>query len=137
MNEWSFLLERRIAMENLIYFGIVFILVSLVYLLFINKRRLKKESIKQMGEVSYIVGKFKLDQKKINLKSIVITIGFINAFIIGFVSMIVAMIPLQIIWQFMIGFALLFALVYSLYEIYGRILIHKGWGRTEKGKKDK
>jgi len=124
-------------MENLIYFGIVFILVSLVYLLFINKRRLKKESIKQMGEISYIVGKFKLNQKKINLKSIVITIGFINAFIIGFVSMIVAMIPLHVIWQFAIGFVLLFALVYSLYEIYGRILISLGWNKVEKRKKAK
>jgi len=124
-------------MENLIYFGVVFIIVSLVYLLFINKRRLKKENIKDMKEVSYIISKFKLNPKVMNLKSIVITIGFINAFIIAFVSMIVAMIPLQIILQFMIGFVLLFALVYSLYEIYGRILVYKGWTKKEKGKKEK
>ena len=50
-------------MENLIYFGVVFIIVSLVYLLFINKRRLKKENIKDMKEVSYIISKFKLNPK--------------------------------------------------------------------------
>ena len=121
-------------MNHLIYFGAIFIIVSLVYLLFVNKKRLKKDKIKEMGEVSYIVGKFKLNTKKINLKSIVITIGFINAFIISFVCMIVAAIPLKMIWQLSIGFVLLFALVYSLYEIYGRILISLGWSKKDKKK---
>jgi len=117
-------------MENLIYFGAVFILVSLVYLLFLNRKRLNGK--KGIGEAAYVIAKFKLDKKKINLKSIVTTIGFINALIIAFVCAVISAVPLQIIWQLLIGFVLIFGLIYSLYEIYGRILVKKGWQIDEK-----
>lgn len=116
-------------MEHLIYFVVVFILVNLIYLLFLNKRRLKKNKVKDMGEVVYIVNKFKLDTKKMDMKKVVYTIGILNAFIIAFVCMIVAAIPLQMILKMAIGFVLLFGLIYSIYEIYGRYLVSKGWSK--------
>ena len=127
-------------MDDLIYFAIVFVLVLLVYTIFIVPRRLKKLSkVKSkktkknyLGEATYIIGKFKLDEEKINLKAIMYTLGIINSFIMAFVCMVVAVIPLDRMLQFLIGFVLLFLLIYSLYEIYGRILVKKGMGKSKK-----
>ena len=112
----------------------VFILVFIVDYLFINKRKLtliknkgitkkgKKKKIKNIGELDYVIGKFKLDFKKINSDRSIIWISLINSFIIAVVSFIIMIIPLKIMWQMLIAFVLLFCLIYSLYEIYGRHL---------------
>ncbi len=121
---------------NLLYFGIIFIIVLLVYIFIIRKRRLKKLNYNNMGEVSLLLIKYKLDVKKINLNQILIVTSFLNAFIIAFVCMIISALPLKLIWQMMIGFVLLFGLVYASYEIYGRSLIKKGWQKDlKKGRK--
>lgn len=112
----------------------VFILVFVVDYFLINKRKLtlikkkgitkkgKKKKIKNIGELDYIIGKFKLDFKKINSDRAIIWISLINSFIIAIVSFIIMIIPLKIMWQMLIAFVLLFCLIYSLYEIYGRHL---------------
>ena len=130
-------------LENLIYFGVVFVLITLLYLLFVNRRRLKKlgvikskkgpqgtitdKTVRDLGEVSYVIVKFKLDKAKINFKELLTVCAFINAFIIAFTCMVISAIPLQFLWKLMIGFVILFVLVYAIYEIYGRILIKRGW----------
>lgn len=113
---------------------IVFIIVFIVDYFFINKKKLtliknkgitkkgKKKKIKNIGELDYIIGKFKLDFKKINTDKAIIWIALINSFIISIVSLIIMIIPLKIMWQMLIAFVLLFCLIYSLYEIYGRHL---------------
>lgn len=113
---------------------IVFIVVFIVDYFFINKKKLtliknkgitkkgKKKKIKNIGELDYIIGKFKLDFKKINTDKAIIWIALINSFIISIVSFIIMIIPLKIMWQMLIAFVLLFCLIYSLYEIYGRHL---------------
>lgn len=118
-----------------IYLSIgVFILVFIVDYFFINRKRLtliknkgitkkgKKKKIKNIGELDYLIAKFKLDFKKINTDKAIIWISLINSFIISIVSFIIMIIPLKLMWQMLIAFALLFCLIYSLYEIYGRHL---------------
>lgn len=118
-----------------IYLSIgAFILVFIVDYFFINKKRLtliknkgitkkgKKKKIKNIGELDYLIAKFKLDFKKINTDKAIIWISLINSFIISIVSFIIMIIPLKLMWQMLIAFALLFCLIYSLYEIYGRHL---------------
>ncbi len=138
MNTWQFYLG---------FFGVVLILVFVVDYFFINlrkynlmfkkakdtkkKKTTKKKEIKEFGEINYLVGKFKLDKKKIEYKSAILWISIINSFIISFVSTVISAIPAHIIWQLLVGFVLIFALIYALYEIYGRILIKKGWGKDE------
>ena len=78
-----------------------------------------------------MVSKFKLDKKKLNYKSCILCISLINAFIISFVSTVISAIPTKIVWQLLVGFVLIFALIYSMYEIYGRILVKKGFGKDE------
>lgn len=118
-----------------IYLSIsAFILVFLIDYFLINKKKLnliknkgktkkgKTKKIKNIGELDYVIAKFKLDFKKIDTEKAIIWISLINSFIISLVSFIIMIIPLKIAWQMLIAFALLFGLIYSLYEIYGRHL---------------
>ena len=96
-----------------------------------NTKKKKIELNKEFGEINYLTAKFKLDKNKLNYKSCILWISLINAFIIAFVSTVISAIPAKIIWQLLVGFVLIFALIYSLYEIYGRILVKKGFGKDE------
>ena len=118
--------------ESLIIFSITFIVALLVYLVFINRRRLKKNKPKLIMEISYLIGKFKLDEKKIVLKEMLNVTAVLNAFIIAFVGTLVAAVPLHIMWTMMIGFVLVFGMIYAVYEIYGRTLVKKGWQKNDK-----
>lgn len=134
MNTWKFYLG---------FFAVLYVLVFIVDYFFINKRKYnlmfkkqkdnkkKKKEVKEFGEINYLVGKFKLDKKKIDYKSVILWTAIINSFIISFVSTVISAIPTHIFWQLAVGFVLIFALIYSLYEIYGRILVKKGWVKNE------
>lgn len=126
--------------EYLISFYLFLVLLIIVFLtdyFLINKRKLnliknkgktkkgKQKKIKNISEVDYLISKFKLDSKKINMDKMIITISFINAFIISIVSSVVMLMPFAIMWQMIVAFALLFGLIYALYEIYGRYLKNK------------
>ena len=127
----------------LIFFAVLYVVVFLVDYFLINKRKYnllygtkakkgkKKNKNKTFGEIDYLTTKFKLDRNKIDYKSCILWISIINAFIISFVATLISAIPAHIIWQLLVGFVLLFALIYALYEIYGRILVKKGWTRDE------
>ncbi len=111
------------------------LLVFLIDYYLINKRKLKHmtnkskskktkgpKKEKSIGELDYLISRFKLNKRKLNKEKAIIWISLINSFIISFVSCIVMLLPLKMIWQLLIAFVLLFALIYSLYEIYGRHL---------------
>jgi len=140
MNTWQFYLG---------FFVGLYVVVFLVDYFFINKRKYnqmfkktknkktgkkttKKKEVKEFGEINYLVGKFKLDKKKIDYKSCIFWTAIINSFIISFVSTVISAIPAHIIWQLLVGFVLIFVLIYALYEIYGRILVKKGWVKDDK-----
>lgn len=121
--------------ESVIYiFIVLLIVVFLVDYYFINKRKLilinnkgmtkkgKKKKVKNISEIDYLVGKFKLNSKKLNKERVIIWISLINSFIIASVSSVVMLMPFKIMWQLLIAFVLLFGLIYALYEIYGRYL---------------
>jgi len=121
--------------ESAIYiFIILMLIVFVVDYYFINKRRLiliknkgitkkgKKKKVKNISEIDYLVGKFKLNKKNLNEEKMIIWISFINSFIIASVSSVIMLMPFKIMWQLLIAFVLLFGLIYSLYEIYGRYL---------------
>ena len=76
----------------------------------------------------YLISRFNLDDKCINLHILNFYISIINAFIIAFVSSLIALINVNIVIQLLIGFVLLFALIYAIYEIFGRHL-KKKWGK--------
>ena len=123
----------------LILFAILFFIVFLVDYLFIKRKYYKKITGKnkskkknkdnELMELSYLVAKFNLDKSKLVLHSLLITISLINAFIISLVAIVVIIININIILQLLIGFVLLLALIYSIYELLGRYLVKKGFGK--------
>lgn len=112
------------------FIGLLIIIFIIDYYI-INKRKLstskkgKKKKEKQIGELDYMIIKFKLNPKKIDKKKAIFWISLINSFIISLVSTILMLAPFKIIWQMLIAFVLLFGLIYSLYELYGRHLKKK------------
>lgn len=121
--------------ESAIYiFIILMFIVFIVDYYLINKRKLtliknkgitkrgKKKKIKNISEIDYLVGKFKLNKKKLKEEKVIIWISLINSFIISSVSSVIMLMPFKMMWQLLIAFVLLFGLIYALYEIYGRYL---------------
>lgn len=122
---------------NVIYFLISFILIFLFDYFFITKNKSKKtkehKSVtteKLTTEGMYLISRFNLDDKKIDLHKLNFHISIINAFIIAFVATNISLIKLNTFFQLLIGFVVLFLLIYAIYEIYGRIL------KKKVGKKD-
>lgn len=111
---------------------LIFFLFIFIVIYFVNLWKFKNK--KQIGEVKYLVNKFNLDEKKLQIRKMLLWISILDAFIISFVGTFISILPVKFGWQFLIGFVLLFALIYALFEIYGRHLVNKGLqkGRNEK-----
>ena len=122
---------------SLILYIILFIIIFLIDYLFIKRKYLKilngkskkKKRVKELTEIVYLIGKFKLEKDKLPINKILIISSLINAFIISLVSVIVMLININVTLQLIIGFILLISLIYSLYEILGMYLVKKGYGK--------
>ncbi|MBE6161830.1 MAG: hypothetical protein E7158_06400 [Firmicutes bacterium] len=115
-------------------FIIIFIVVFLItYIMDLIK--IKKKKTKKIGEVQYLINKFNLSPTKLKYKKVCLVISLLNAFIIATVTSIISLLDVPMALQFLVGFILLFALIYSLYEIYGRILVKKGYEKNKQTKK--
>ena len=117
------------VLANILFFLVLAIVIFLIDYIFVFKRRIKSKIVKndQIMEFSYLIYKFKLDKNKVLYKPMGLYCALINGFIISGVVTIISNIKVKMIWQLLIGFVLLFGLIYSVYEIYGRILVKKGW----------
>lgn len=118
---------------NLIFFFVLALIIFLADYLFIFKRKLKSKKVKndEIMEISYLIYKFKLDKNKVLYKPICLYCALINGFIISGVVTLICLFDIGYIWRLLIGFVMLLGLIYSIYEIYGRILIKKGWQRKD------
>ena len=111
---------------NIIFFLVVFFIIFLCDFFIFSKEKSKNKKIEKMtSQDLYIIKKFDLNDKLINLKKLNFHISIINAFIIAFVSTTISITDFNIGIQMVISFVLLFGLIYSLYEIYGRIMKKK------------
>ena len=111
---------------NIIFFMSVFLLIFIIDFYIVSKEKVKNRKIEKMtSQDLYIIKKFDLDDKLINLRQLNFHISIINSFIISFVSTIICITDFHISLQIAISFVLLFGLIYSLYEIYGRYLQKK------------
>lgn len=116
------------------FYVIVFTVVFLITYIF-DLIKIKRKKQKKIGEMQYLIEKFKLDSNKINYKFNCFIISVMNAFIIATVTTVISMVKTIMTLQLLIGFVLLFALIYSLYEIYGRILVKKGYSKKKGSKR--
>jgi len=111
---------------NLILSVMVFV-VTFIVILVNGHKKIKKSKYEKLWFFGYIIGKFKLDKKKIKYKRMNLELSFINAIMMSFVTFAVLIIPLGRLWIFLIAFLIMFPLIYAVYEIYGAYLIKKGW----------
>lgn len=93
------------------------------------KGKKKQKKIEEFSGFSYLIPKFKLDVKKMDLKFVSILVSLVNAFIISAVIMIIFLVPWSTGFRMLLGFVLLFGLIYAMYEILGRFLVKKGWSK--------
>ena len=112
----------NVYIKSLIYFGICFVVVFLLYLV-INKILSKKikESREQI-EINYLINRFKLNMKITKYKTIKLIVYILNSFIIAVTFTIIVNLKYKYAYKLMIAFIVMFILIYSLYEIVGRIL---------------
>jgi len=118
---------------NLLFFLVVFLLFFvLTYCM--NMYKFKKKKKKKIGELNYLVLKFRLDIKILPVRKMLLWFSFIDSFILSFVTTFISLLDISMLWRMTVGFVLLFALIYAFYEIYGRHLVNKGYG-IKKGMK--
>ena len=123
----------------LIFFGILFVIIFFFDYFFVKRRYLKrlngkkkKKKNNELTEIVYLVNKFNLDKNSLNKNKLCIVFSLINAFIISLVAVVVLLIDTYIVLQLLIGFILLIALIYAMYELLGRYLERRGYGKNGK-----
>ncbi len=109
----------------IISFFLILFIIIFIFNYLSKLRKVKKKKYDKIGEMNYLIYKFKLDKKKINYKQEILYISLINSFIIASVATFITYLKFNIFFQLIIGFVLLFALIYSINEIYGRHLLKK------------
>ena len=124
---------------NLIWSLVLFMLIFLVnyFLVFKmgynnikkQKKKNKNKKIEDFIGLSYLIPKFSLDVNKLNLNYVFLVVSLIDAFIISIVFFVTISIPWDIGFSMLLGFVLLFGLIYSMYELFGRSLVKKGWSK--------
>ena len=117
---------------ELIFFLLVFLVVFIVHYYVLSFDRKKKKKIPKTTSMDlYIIKRFNLDEKLVNLVTLNFHMSLIDSFIIAFVSATLNVTKFQMTIKFLISFVLLFSLIYSLYELYGRYL-QKRIGKEDK-----
>ncbi len=105
------------VIEILIYFFASYILTFIIYTLVINRKKNKRRPM----EIDYILTKFNIDERKINLNFLRWTLNIVNPFIVSVTFLVVMNID-SFILGIIIGFIIMLLLIYSIYEIIGRVL---------------
>ena len=114
-------------MFELLLFTISFIILDVIFNLFYDDS-LKKENVKKIKIIRVMTEKFSLDKNKIDNRSLLRGVSFINAFIISITLVIVDIIGIEKVYWFIIAFLVIVPLILLCYYIYGKIL-HKKWGK--------
>lgn len=127
MNTTSIIIS--ISTFFVIYILDYFLILLPKYNIISGKSKQKKRNNKKVviSEVQFLQTRFKLKQDRMDIKYMIRWIAFLNAFIIAFTSTVITYIPWDMAWQLLVGFVLLFGLIYALYELFGRLLVKKGW----------
>ena len=112
-------------MNSLLLFGVSYIVLFIIYLIFFYIRGLKKKSILNSMQVEFLLVRFNLKKKDFNSKKIGIIIMLLDPLIISLTGTIVSLPKWNYIVSLLVGFVILMALIFSFYEILGRIIKRK------------
>lgn len=108
-------------LEVLIDFLVIFLVVSFIYLVFINRKKKDFNSLKPNDFIRVFVLKYNIDVNKINYNFMINLIAIITSFIIAVTSAIIIKIE-GLIWSLLVCFVLLFILVFVLFDLAGKYI---------------
>ena len=120
--------------ENMIIAIVAFILMIIFFycrnMLKLNSQiKNKKKKSNDILEVKYLCLTNKIDKTRLMNKKMMFIFSLINAIIVDFVFLIVIIIRVPIFFKFLIGLVLFIGLIYSIYGIFGKILVKKGYDK--------
>lgn len=114
-----------IAFLFVISFLVVGIGRSLLFLI-ANRSKKKKLSI----EMKYLVSRFKISKRILEKKSFMFIISLLDATIISSTVLVTSLITDNLILELFISLIFVLLLIAIVYEVLGRILIKKGYGKN-------
>ena len=114
--------------RELVLFAISFIVVFLLYEVFVVRRAKSKKKPKEPFEVTYLVGKYKLDLEKVNYKKLLRVISLVSSFDIALVVSIIVLLKNYVL-EIIVGFiATLVIILISYHLVY---LVYKRGGKIK------
>ncbi|MBQ6284691.1 MAG: hypothetical protein IJK67_00065 [Bacilli bacterium] len=108
-----------VPLKMLYDFVLIFALLLIIYLVFINKNRKEYSKLKDNSVIKNFIAKYNLDMRKTKYKNVLITLSIINSFILAFTTVLILNLNVSY-WKYPIAFVVIVSLIYSLYEITGR-----------------
>ncbi len=106
-------------MQEFKIFIITFIVVYLIYLVTVILRNKKKNRFEESVEIRYLEKVYKINVKRLNMKSLSHTIALSNSFIISLTLSIISFVELFIL-KMLVGFVVLIILELLIYHIIGK-----------------
>ena len=119
-----------IVIKKLILFLIMFTVVYIGYYFLTirpynkkddgTKKRKKKKNNEERVEIQYLINKYKVDIKNINMNNLLWDIAFVNSFIISLTVVVIGLDVIKgYIWKILLGFVVLIPSILLGYKILG------------------
>ena len=109
--------------HELILFGVSFIVVFLLYRIIVVRRAKRKKNPKEPFEVTYLVGRYKLDLDKINYKRLLNVVSLVSSFDIALIVAIIVLFKnfyLELIVGFISTVIIILISYHLVYLVYKR-----------------
>lgn len=106
-------------MKDIIFYGIIFLVIYLSYVLFVIIRKKKLVKFENNTYVKYLENVYKLDMSTISMKRLAHIIALANAFIITATLYIIGITD-DLLFKMLLAFATLIPLQLLVYHIIGK-----------------
>lgn len=105
-------------MEELIYFGITFLIIYTIYY-FASIRKAKKNKDRLPVEVQYLILRYNIDVNKISYRSFLNTIAIVGGIDVALVVTIISQFD-EFIWQVLFGFVFIIPIIVISFMFVGK-----------------
>lgn len=112
-------------MQQIVLFLMTYALVFIFYYFFITRKTKKKNSKKIPKEVSYLVGKYQLDLKKIDYKKLLIIISLVSSLDITIIVTLMVLFESYLI-KLLLAIVLIIPVIFISYHLVGMYYKKKG-----------
>ena len=118
-----------IVIKKLILFLIMFTIVYIGYYILVirtynkvdtKKKKRKKKNDEERVEIQYLINRYRVDIKNINMNNLLWDIAFTNSFIISLTVVVIGLDVIKgYIWKLLLGFVVLIPSILIGYKILG------------------